>query len=150
MFLFKFTKWRKTWKCHFSLCNNLSIFNKSSSDSTKKPLGKCANCGFSATLVATTEQECPVEFSWLCTHSTLKLLLQVTKTGDESLQDLLLLHNLQNIWFSAVLYSSHGKSFNQLCTNFRLDVFSSASLSPFKLCPKTPYVILSRDKIRYP
>ena len=40
---------------------------------------------------------------------------------EESLQVVLSLHNLQNIWFASISYVSHGKSFSQVCTNFCFD-----------------------------
>ena len=43
------------------------------------------------------------------------------KVEDESLQVVLSLHNLQNIWFASTLYVGHGKSFSQVRTNFRFN-----------------------------
>ena len=43
------------------------------------------------------------------------------KVEDESVQVVLSLHNLQNIWFASTSFVSHGKSFSQVRTNFRFD-----------------------------
>lgn len=38
-----------------------------------------------------------------------------------SLQVVLSLHSLQDIWFASTLYVSHGRCFSQFHTNFRFD-----------------------------
>ena len=51
----------------------------------------------------------------------LKFWLPDTRVEDESLQVVLLLENLQNLWFASKSYMSHGKSFSHVHTNFHFD-----------------------------
>ena len=105
-----------------SLKYNQTIFPSSErlvlTMTTELACGKGASCGFSVTLAAATQWVWPVEALWLITESILKFWLLHTKVEDESLQIILALQNLQNIWFASESYMSHGKSFNHVRTNF--------------------------------